>query len=107
MIQKADAGGANNDFDFVIDTALDWETTRNNPKCMLKKMSICTTGSGTCTTPSVPTSDAIRLKANGGSTLVTFVESTDSTTVNPRLIIKRSTPTATEAMEFWLKGEIP
>ena len=57
----------------------------------------------------LPAADTIQLMKVGDLTNTPYssIESFDSTTVNPRLVIKRSVPTANEEHVFYLKGEIP
>ena len=103
------------DFDHVLSTIIDWTTGDNHAKCMVKKISLCldntSVGNVNCAAaPSQPTAEAIRISPGSVGAAVTrntVMESIDSTTIEPRLIIKRDTPTATEEEVIYIKGEIP
>ena len=103
------------DFDHLLSTVINWTTADNHAKCMVKKISLCldntSAGNVACSAaPSLPTTDAVRISPGSVGSVVTretIMESIDSTTIEPRLIIKRDTPTATEETVIYIKGEIP
>ena len=79
MIQKEDSTGPNsNDFDLLLNShyvsnpkstnLIDWTTLNLNPKCMLKKLSVCESNilDNSCTSlSSFSTTDTIKLKKDG------------------------------------------
>ena len=95
------------DFDQVLSTIINWTTTDNHAKCMVKKISLCMDNVACSSTPSLPTSEAIRISPAGTVSRQTQMESLDSSTIEPRLIIKRDTPTTPELSTIYIKGEIP
>ena len=74
---------------------------------MVKKISLCIDNPACSAAPSQPTAEAIRISLAGTVVRQTSLESIDSSTIEPRLIIKRDTPTTPELQTIYIKGEIP